>query len=78
MTPWCKSVEMGLDAQTNNKTTSSEDDCALLKDCYSDKLHVMPSTRNDLEQSNVTPFKAIQMMTVTVFLVLMRLTNTLP
>ena len=33
--------------------------CALLKDCYSDKLHVMPPARNDLEQSSATLFKAL-------------------
>ncbi len=32
---------------------------ALLKDCYSAKLHVMPSARNDLEQSNATLFEAL-------------------
>ncbi len=33
--------------------------CALLKDCYSDKLHVMPSARNDLKQSSATRFEAL-------------------
>jgi hypothetical protein len=61
---------------------------ALLKDCYSDKLHVMPPARNDWNNQmrrfskpslqGVALAVALQMMTESVFLVLTRLTMTLP